>query len=133
MDLAVVADAFVVTVVGGLGSIPGAFLAALIIGLTKAICIGLATSSSAGSPSRFRELTLVAEFVVMAVVLAVKPHGLLGTPPPVLATTALPEQRELRPRPRRPRGRGSRSPCSVRWRCCRSARTTTCSCWPPTC
>jgi branched-chain amino acid transport system permease protein len=31
----------------------------------------------------------------MAVVLAVKPHGLLGTPPPVLATTPLPEQRAL--------------------------------------
>ena len=31
MDLAVIADAFVVTVVGGLGSIPGAFLAALVI------------------------------------------------------------------------------------------------------
>ena len=29
MDLAIIADAFVVTVVGGLGSIPGAFLAAL--------------------------------------------------------------------------------------------------------
>ena len=32
MDLAIIADAFVVTVVGGLGSIPGAFLAALLIG-----------------------------------------------------------------------------------------------------
>ena len=32
MDLAIIADAFVVTVVGGLGSIPGAFVAALLIG-----------------------------------------------------------------------------------------------------
>ena len=39
MDLPTVADAFVVTVVGGLGSIPGAFLAALIISLVKAMCI----------------------------------------------------------------------------------------------
>ena len=41
MDLAIIADAFVVTVVGGLGSIPGAFLAALLIGVTKALCIAL--------------------------------------------------------------------------------------------
>ena len=41
MDLSVVAEAFVVTVVGGLGSIPGAFIAALLIGLVKAVCIGL--------------------------------------------------------------------------------------------
>lgn len=94
MDLAVVAEAFVVTVVGGLGSIPGAFLAAVIIGLTKAVCIGLGTVEFAGVHVAFPRLTLVAEFVVMAVVLAVKPHGLRGQPPPVLATTPLAEQRE---------------------------------------
>jgi branched-chain amino acid transport system permease protein len=94
MDLAVVAEAFVVTVVGGLGSIPGAFLAALIIGLVKAVCIGLGTVEIIGFAIAFPRLTLVAEFVVMAVVLAVKPHGLLGTPPPVLAATPLAEQRE---------------------------------------
>ena len=43
MDLAIIAEAFVVTVVGGLGSIPGAFVAALLIGLTKALCIALGT------------------------------------------------------------------------------------------
>ena len=32
MDLSIIAEAFVVTVVGGMGSVPGAFLAALIIG-----------------------------------------------------------------------------------------------------
>ena len=52
MDLAVVADAFVVVVVGGLGSIPGAFLAALLIGEIKAFCIGLGYSEAhAASPS----------------------------------------------------------------------------------
>ncbi|MDH4180610.1 MAG: ABC transporter permease, partial [Betaproteobacteria bacterium] len=94
MDLAVVAEAFVVTVVGGLGSIPGAFLAALIIGLVKAVCIGLGTVEIGGFAVAFPRLTLVAEFVVMAIVLAAKPHGLLGVPPPVLATTPLAEQRE---------------------------------------
>ena len=95
MDLAVVAEAFVVTVVGGLGSIPGAFVAALIIGLTKALCIALGTVQIAGVDFAFPKLTLVAEFIVMAIVLAVKPHGLLGEPATLPPTTTLPEQRAL--------------------------------------
>ena len=95
MDLATVADAFVVTVVGGLGSIPGAFLAAVIIAMTKAMCIALGTQEVAGISIAFPKLTLVAEFAVMAIVLAVRPHGLLGTPPGAPVTTPLPEQREL--------------------------------------
>ena len=71
LDLAVVSDAFVVVVVGGLGSIPGAFLAALLIAEIKAFCIGLGYS----------KLTLVAEFIVMAVVLVLRPWGLLGRQP----------------------------------------------------
>jgi branched-chain amino acid transport system permease protein len=71
IDLAVVSDAFVVVVVGGLGSIPGAFLAALLIAEIKAFCIGLGYS----------KLTLVAEFIVMAVVLVLRPWGLLGRRP----------------------------------------------------
>jgi len=70
IDLAVVSDAFVVVVVGGLGSIPGAFLAALLIGEIKAFCIGLGYS----------KVTLVAEFIVMAAVLVLRPWGLLGRP-----------------------------------------------------
>jgi branched-chain amino acid transport system permease protein len=95
MDLAVVAEAFVVTVVGGLGSIPGAFAAALLIGLTKALCIAVGTVEVAGIAVAFPRMTLVAEFVVMAVVLAVKPHGLLGRPTALPPTTPLPEQRAL--------------------------------------
>jgi branched-chain amino acid transport system permease protein len=71
IDLQVISDAFVVVVVGGLGSIPGAFLAALLIGELKAFCIGLG----------FSEFTLAAEFVVMAVVLVLRPWGLLGRMP----------------------------------------------------
>jgi len=70
IDLSVVSDAFVIVVVGGLGSIPGAFLAALLIGQIKAFCIGLGYS----------EITLVVEFIVMAVVLVLRPWGLLGRP-----------------------------------------------------
>ena len=55
MDLAIIADAFVVTVVGGLGSIPGAFVAALIIGVTKALCIALGNVSIAGVDDRVAE------------------------------------------------------------------------------
>jgi branched-chain amino acid transport system permease protein len=95
MDLSVIAEAFVVTVVGGLGSIPGAFVAALIIGLVKALCIGLGQVEIGGFPVAFPKLTLVAEFVVMAVVLALRPHGLLGAPSAVPATTPVAEQRAL--------------------------------------
>ena len=70
VDLAAISDAFVVVVVGGLGSIPGAFLAALLIGEVKAFCIGLGYS----------KVTLAVEFIVMAVVLVVRPWGLLGRP-----------------------------------------------------
>ncbi len=95
MDLSVIAEAFVVTVVGGLGSIPGAFVAALIIGLIRALCIALGTVDIAGVAVAFPKLTLVAEFVVMAVVLAVKPYGLLGAAPTAPPTTPLAEFREL--------------------------------------
>ena len=40
-DLTAIGDAFVVVVVGGMGSIPGAYLAAVIIAEVKAICIGI--------------------------------------------------------------------------------------------
>ncbi|HYQ98825.1 MAG TPA: ABC transporter permease, partial [Casimicrobiaceae bacterium] len=95
MDLSVIAEAFVVTVVGGLGSIGGAFVAALIIGLTRALCIALGTVDVAGIAVAFPKLTLVAEFVVMAVVLAVRPYGLLGLPPAAPSTTPTAEFREL--------------------------------------
>ncbi len=100
MDLSLVADAFVVTVTGGLGSIPGAFVAALAIGIVKALCIGLGTVDVLGMSVAFPKLTLVAEFVVMAVVLAVRPHGLFGRDI-APASTVLPEQRALQ----RPLGR----------------------------
>ena len=95
MDLSVIAEAFVVTVVGGLGSIPGAFVAALIIGLIRALCIALGTIDVAGVAVAFPKLTLVAEFVVMAVVLALKPYGLLGVAPVAPPTTPIAEFREL--------------------------------------
>src|SRR3954464_12886402 len=67
MDLDVIAEAFVVTVVGGMGSIPGAFLASLVIGQLNAFGILV-----------FPKITLVLVFLLMALVLVVRPHGLLG-------------------------------------------------------
>src|SRR4029077_1316687 len=107
MDLAIIAEAFVVTVVGGLGSIPGAFVAALLIGLTKALCVALGTVDVAGHEIAFPKLTLVVEFVVMAVVLVVKPHGLMGTAPSAPPTTPLAEFRTLVVPPGRPAAIGA--------------------------
>ena len=95
MDLAIIAEAFVVTVVGGLGSIPGAFIAALLIGLTKALCIAAGTMNVGGIAIAFPKLTLVAEFVVMAIVLVARPYGLVGTPPASPPTTPVAEFRAL--------------------------------------
>ncbi len=98
LDLAVIVDAFVVTVAGGLGSIAGAFIAALIIGVVKALCIGMGDVALFGTTVAFAKLTLVAEFMVMAIVLIARPWGLLGRPP---GPTPAVELRELQ----RPPGR----------------------------
>lgn len=69
MDLSILIEAFVVVVVGGLGSISGAFLAAMLIGLVHSFgALWLPQS------------TLVLIFVTMAVVLILRPYGLLGGP-----------------------------------------------------
>jgi branched-chain amino acid transport system permease protein len=91
LDLSIIGDAFVVVVVGGLGSIPGAFLAALIIAEIKALCIGLGTVDFGWFSFSFSKLTLVAEFLVMAIVLVVRPWGLLGRPQGVSRSSAPPE------------------------------------------
>jgi branched-chain amino acid transport system permease protein len=75
MDLAMITEVFVVVVVGGLGSITGAYIAAVLIGLVHAFGIVF-----------FPKSTLVLAFIVMAVVLVVKPYGLLGRRPSGLAT-----------------------------------------------
>jgi branched-chain amino acid transport system permease protein len=80
MDLTIIADVFVVVVVGGLGSLPGAFVAAVIISLVKAWCIGVGAVTVLGADFEFSKFTLVAEFVVMALVLVFKPNGLFGKP-----------------------------------------------------
>lgn len=83
MDLNIIGAAFVVVVVGGMGSIPGAFVAALLIAEIKAICIWLGVVTVFGVEISFSKLTLVVEFLVMATVLMIRPWGLFGRPQPV--------------------------------------------------
>ena len=93
MDLNIIGSAFVVVVVGGMGSIPGAFVAALLVSEIKAVCIWLGLVDVFGFEISFSKLTLVAEFAVMAVVLVVRPWGLMGKPqaaPRVMGEAELP-------------------------------------------
>jgi branched-chain amino acid transport system permease protein len=67
MGNAILADAFVVTVVGGMGSLPGAILAGLVVGVIVSLTALFAPE--AGD---------VAIFVLMAVVLLIRPQGFFG-------------------------------------------------------
>jgi branched-chain amino acid transport system permease protein len=95
-DLTAISDAFVVVVVGGMGSITGAYLAAVIIAEVKAICIGLGVVDFGFISFNFSKLTLVAEFLVMAAVLIARPYGLLGRAQAAVRSVAEPES-PLRP------------------------------------
>ena len=70
MDTAVIAEAFVVVVVGGMGSAFGALLGAVLIGVLQAFGILLLP----------REFHLAIIFLLMAVILVLRPWGLLGRP-----------------------------------------------------
>jgi len=63
-------------------------VAALLIAEVKAICIGIGTVEVAGIAFSFSKLTLVVEFLVMALVLVLRPWGLLGKPQAVSRNSA---------------------------------------------
>lgn len=86
MDLNIIAEAFVVVVVGGMGSIAGAFLAAVLIAELNAFGILI-----------FPEITLVLMFLVMAVVLVIRPQGLLGRPDAISRAPGEAPEPPLRP------------------------------------
>ena len=67
MGLSILIESFIVTVIGGMGSIVGAFVAAIIIGLTRAF-------GSIGFPLFVDGIM----FVMMGLVLILKPSGLFG-------------------------------------------------------
>jgi branched-chain amino acid transport system permease protein len=63
----IIIESFIVVVIGGLGSFPGALLGAIVLGLIY------------GLGGRFLpDVNLVLPFVGMAIVLLLKPHGLMG-------------------------------------------------------
>ncbi len=67
MDFNILAAIFVVVVIGGMGSLPGAFVAAVLISVLNVFGVRYIPQS-----------TLVLMFVVMAVVLMIRPYGLFG-------------------------------------------------------
>ena len=67
MGVPVLVEAFVVTVVGGMGSLLGAVIAGLLVGIT--------TSFTA---FYFPQMTTLSMFLLMAVILIVRPRGLFG-------------------------------------------------------
>ena len=67
MDLRVIVDVFVVVVIGGLGSVVGAFVAAVLVSELNAFGILI-----------FPKISIILVFLVMAAVLIVRPWGLLG-------------------------------------------------------
>lgn len=69
MGIPLLLKAFVVVVLGGLGSLPGAVIGGFLLGIIEAL--GVAVFSS-----EWRE---VVAFAVLIVVLWVRPHGLFGT------------------------------------------------------
>jgi branched-chain amino acid transport system permease protein len=68
-DVRYLLASLVVVIVGGMGSIPGAAIGALLIGLAEQI--GLAYFPTYG---------VVLTFVIMVVVLAFRPQGIMGRP-----------------------------------------------------
>jgi branched-chain amino acid transport system permease protein len=69
MPVELVVEAFAVVVIGGLGSMRGALVGALIVGLMRAAAI-----------SWYAELEMLAIYIVVIVVLIVRPAGLHGKP-----------------------------------------------------
>ncbi|MEZ5714105.1 MAG: ABC transporter permease [Paracoccaceae bacterium] len=81
MDLSVIGEAFVVVVIGGMGSVSGAFVAAILISVLNAFAVLI-----------FPQISIVLPFIVMAVVLILRPHGLFGRPGSEHGGTEEPEQ-----------------------------------------
>ncbi|MBS3809736.1 MAG: branched-chain amino acid ABC transporter permease [Desulfobacterales bacterium] len=69
MDTSVIIDCFIVVVIGGLGSTFGAFLGAVIFGLSYAFGTLI-----------FPKVAIGIGFILMAAILVIRPWGLMGTP-----------------------------------------------------
>jgi branched-chain amino acid transport system permease protein len=69
MDMVVLIDCFIIVVIGGLGSMPGAFLGSLILGLLNAFGILV-----------LPKMAVAFGFILMIIVLIIRPWGLMGKP-----------------------------------------------------
>jgi branched-chain amino acid transport system permease protein len=67
MGIELIVDAFAVVIIGGLGSMPGAMLGALVVGLIRAAAISI-----------YPEFEMLAIYVIVIAVLILRPQGLLG-------------------------------------------------------
>jgi branched-chain amino acid transport system permease protein len=67
MGVELIVLAFAVVVIGGLGSMKGAFVGALVVGVLKSIAI-----------STYPELEMLTIYIIVIVVLVIKPQGLFG-------------------------------------------------------
>ena len=96
LDLLTIGDAFVVVVVGGMGSLTGAFLASILIGLlqTYAVAVDLSildvlrqlgiTLSTSAQNNSVAKLTVsqiapILPYLMLVLILIFRPKGLLGT------------------------------------------------------
>jgi branched-chain amino acid transport system permease protein len=69
LGIELIVEAFAVVVIGGLGSMPGAFVGAIVVGLMKAASI-----------ATYPELEMLAIYLVVIAVLVLRPAGLFAKP-----------------------------------------------------
>jgi len=70
MGVEVTVEAFAVVVIGGLGSMRGAFAGALVVGVLRALAISV-----------YPELEMLLIYLIVIAVLVLRPHGLFGRAP----------------------------------------------------
>ena len=98
MGIELIVEAFAVVVIGGLGSMRGAFVGALVVGVLRSVAISV-----------YPELEMLLIYLIVIAVLVLRPRGLFG---------AAARVRRRRPRrwrggrARRAAGRADRTTCS---------------------
>ena len=68
-DMNLIIECFIIVVIGGLGSLPGAFMGAIILGLLTSFGILI-----------IPQFAIVFGFMLMAIILIIRPWGLMGRP-----------------------------------------------------
>ncbi len=70
---------FVVVVVGGLGSLPGAFAASLLIGIVQTFAVAIDYRIPGFARLTVSQLAPVLPYLIMVLILIARPRGLMGT------------------------------------------------------